>query len=311
MASVHTPYRAMISARWTSMWRMKSMSCRISSIQRNPCSPMSGTKRAGASVIQERTHAYALKSTLLLLDPRGPGFFDAFVLGDGDIAFVLGDVTGDQVLADLRGDLLAEMGGQRPVPAAGALGEAVFDINGDNQLTSVDIAGGIKIGASFKAIDATTREGSRVRRRLDMLLPDSPDGFGRPTEREREGIQTLLDKVPGLTKKPQITGVVSARLEAIEAPDDETARRFLAKHAADVVAHVDGEGFLATEHHVAVDQGDGAARRARPSALALSGQGNRHPSVARHRRPRRGQGRHADRQTRHLRWPRQSAGLCR
>src|SRR5262245_18163527 len=32
-------------------------------------------------------------------------------------------------------------------------------------------------------IDATTRDGSRVRRRLDMLLPDSPDGFGRPPER--------------------------------------------------------------------------------------------------------------------------------
>src|SRR5262245_64620807 len=35
-------------------------------------------------------------------------------------------------------------------------------------------------------IDATTRDGSKVRRRLDMLLPDSPDGFGRPSERERE-----------------------------------------------------------------------------------------------------------------------------
>src|SRR5688572_16631116 len=36
-------------------------------------------------------------------------------------------------------------------------------------------------------IDATTRDGSRTRRRLDMLLPDSPDGFGRPSERDREG----------------------------------------------------------------------------------------------------------------------------
>jgi serine protease Do len=36
-------------------------------------------------------------------------------------------------------------------------------------------------------IDATTRDGSRTRRRLEMLLPDSPDGFGRPSEREREG----------------------------------------------------------------------------------------------------------------------------
>ena len=36
-------------------------------------------------------------------------------------------------------------------------------------------------------IDATTRDGSRVRRRFDMPVPDSPDGFGRPPEREREG----------------------------------------------------------------------------------------------------------------------------
>jgi serine protease Do len=36
-------------------------------------------------------------------------------------------------------------------------------------------------------IDATTRDGSRVRRRFDMLLPDSPEGFNRPPEREREG----------------------------------------------------------------------------------------------------------------------------
>ncbi len=36
-------------------------------------------------------------------------------------------------------------------------------------------------------IDATTRDGSRTRRRLDMMLPDSPDGFGRPSERDREG----------------------------------------------------------------------------------------------------------------------------
>ena len=36
-------------------------------------------------------------------------------------------------------------------------------------------------------IDATPRDGSRVRRRLDMLLPDSPDGFGRPTDRDHEG----------------------------------------------------------------------------------------------------------------------------
>ena len=36
-------------------------------------------------------------------------------------------------------------------------------------------------------IDATTRDGSRTRRRLDMVLPDSPDGFGRPSERDREG----------------------------------------------------------------------------------------------------------------------------
>lgn len=35
---------------------------------------------------------------------------------------------------------------------------------------------------------------------------------------------------------------MAAYLEAIEAPDDETARRFLAKHAADVVAHVDQLG---------------------------------------------------------------------
>jgi serine protease Do len=36
-------------------------------------------------------------------------------------------------------------------------------------------------------IDATTRDGSRVRRRFDLQLPDSPDGFSRPPEREREG----------------------------------------------------------------------------------------------------------------------------
>ena len=36
-------------------------------------------------------------------------------------------------------------------------------------------------------IDATTRDGSRVRRRFEMPVPDSPDGFGRPPEREREG----------------------------------------------------------------------------------------------------------------------------
>jgi serine protease Do len=33
-------------------------------------------------------------------------------------------------------------------------------------------------------IDATTRDGSRVRRRFEMLLPDSPDGFNRAPERE-------------------------------------------------------------------------------------------------------------------------------
>jgi serine protease Do len=36
-------------------------------------------------------------------------------------------------------------------------------------------------------IDATTRDGSRVRRRFEMQLPDSPDGFNRPQDREREG----------------------------------------------------------------------------------------------------------------------------
>src|SRR5688572_10868936 len=35
-------------------------------------------------------------------------------------------------------------------------------------------------------IDATTRDGSRVRRRFEMQLPDSPDGFNRPQGRDRE-----------------------------------------------------------------------------------------------------------------------------
>jgi len=36
-------------------------------------------------------------------------------------------------------------------------------------------------------IDATARAGARVRRRPDFQFPDSPDGFGRPPERERDG----------------------------------------------------------------------------------------------------------------------------
>ena len=44
-----------------------------------------------------------------------------------------------------------------------------------------------KLNPAVVNIDATTRDGSGVRRRLDMPLPESPDGFGRPPEREREG----------------------------------------------------------------------------------------------------------------------------
>ena len=74
---------------------------------------------------------------------------------------------------------------QSAPPARATLRAAATATTGPVNNSFADIAE--QLNPAVVNIDATTRDGSRTRRRLDMLLPDSPDGFNRPSERDREG----------------------------------------------------------------------------------------------------------------------------
>jgi serine protease Do len=84
-------------------------------------------------------------------------------------------------------------GSMMPAPAQSAPEPTRVAKRGISASTSGPLAGSFadiaeRLNPAVVNIDATTRAVSRSRRRLDLQLPDSPDGFNRQTpERERDG----------------------------------------------------------------------------------------------------------------------------
>jgi len=83
-------------------------------------------------------------------------------------------------------------GSTMPAPAQSAPPVATSTVRAKAAATTGPMIGSFadiaeRLNPAVVNIDATTREGSRPRRRIDMLLPDSPDGFGRPSDRDRDG----------------------------------------------------------------------------------------------------------------------------
>jgi serine protease Do len=83
-------------------------------------------------------------------------------------------------------------GSTMPAPAQSAPPATRSALRATATATTGPLAGSFadiaeRLNPAVVNIDATTRDGSRVRRRFEMPVPDSPDGFGRPPEREREG----------------------------------------------------------------------------------------------------------------------------
>ena len=84
-------------------------------------------------------------------------------------------------------------GSMMPAPAQSAPEPTRVAKRGPSASTSGPLPGSFadiaeRLNPAVVNIDATTRAVSRSRRRLDLQLPDSPDGFNRQTpERERDG----------------------------------------------------------------------------------------------------------------------------
>jgi len=83
-------------------------------------------------------------------------------------------------------------GSTMPAPAQSAPPATRSALRATATTTTGPLAGSFadiaeRLNPAVVNIDATTRDGSRVRRRFEMPVPDSPDGFSRPPEREREG----------------------------------------------------------------------------------------------------------------------------
>ena len=70
-------------------------------------------------------------------------------------------------------------------PTVAALRPSKIATSGPSVASFADVAE--QLNPAVVNIDATSRAGARPRARTGMPLPDSPDSFGRPPERERQG----------------------------------------------------------------------------------------------------------------------------